>query len=374
MERPARAMLMKTITRSREPFTACLICQHRLYARNNVRLQSTTTSTTTSSTKSTTQGPATSPSPQQIVTPQRRKRPHVRAYDGELVPQPLNRPLGLPHPPQPGQNSGKDQRSWKQKREDFASYDKHLERRQGLIKDLYEKNYFRDIGNLGKVHKGKSILAPTTPFRAHLARWFPNLQGKTLDPKAKAVVDTTPVMRGKVSVVSVLNTEWAKGQCQSFISEAANPGLHEVLKANSRIAQSVEINVEENPVKRWLIQVCMPFIRRKTPQPDWSRYFLVARGLDDYIREALGIWNGKVGYVYLVDPQCKVRWAGNGDAREDEKTSLVNCLKRLVDEAKGVSRSPTADVTRQDARPTRRLADTAAPDLEADMPRRAAAA
>lgn len=215
------------------------------------------------------------------------------------------------------------------------------------MKDLYEKNYFRDVGNLGKVHKGKSILAPTTPFRSNLALYFPNLQGLTLASRGTEV-DTTSVFRGRVSVVSLLNTEWAKDQCQSFVSKEANPELHALL-ATEELAQQVEINVEENWLKASLIRLFMPRLRGMYEKDMHGRYFLVRRGLDDHIREALGVWNGKVGYVYLLDGHCRVRWAGNGPAREDEKKSLVSCLKRLVDEAKGVQRMRT---TRQDPKPT----------------------
>lgn len=224
------------------------------------------------------------------------------------------------------------------------------------IKDLYEKNYFRDIGNLGKIHKGKSILAPSTPFRANLALYFPNLQGKTLVKKSTSQTDTTPVLHGRVSVVSVLNSEWAKEQCQTFIGESVNPALHELLKSEGvrDVAQQVEINVEENWLKWALIRMFMPSIRRKMEEKNWGKYFLVNKGVDDRIRDALGIWNGKVGYVYLVDGMCRVRWAGNGNAREDEKQSLVNCLKRLVDEARGIQR---VKITRQDAKPTGQISN-----------------
>ena len=46
--------------------------------------------------------------------------------------------------------------------------------------------------------------------------------------------------------------------------------------------------------------------------------------------------NSKVGYVYLIDENLKVRWGGCADATLKEAQSLENCtgvlLKRLEDE------------------------------------------
>ena len=45
----------------------------------------------------------------------------------------------------------------------------------------------------------------------------------------------------------------------------------------------------------------------------------------EYLREPLGIGNRHVGYVYLVDADMKVRWAGGGLALKEEAESLRAC-------------------------------------------------
>lgn len=53
----------------------------------------------------------------------------------------------------------------------------------------------------------------------------------------------------------------------------------------------------------------------------------------EYVRDPLGMTNSKVGYVYLIDENLKVRWGGCADATLGETQALENCtgvlLKRL---------------------------------------------
>lgn len=48
------------------------------------------------------------------------------------APGPLSRPVGVPHPPQRGENSGIDTRSWRERKSDSLDYEKHLVRRKEL--------------------------------------------------------------------------------------------------------------------------------------------------------------------------------------------------------------------------------------------------
>jgi len=181
--------------------------------------------------------------------------------------------------------------------------------------------------------KGKTFLAPPRLFKADLSLYFPNLHGRTLakDPSAKAA-DTTPVLEGRASVVTIFSSMWAQTQAESFTSKEANPELHEVLETNKGRAQLVQINVEEDTLKAWLVRLFAGAVRRRIGKENWNKYFIVRRGITDEIRESIGVLNGKVGYTYLVDHHCRIRWAGSGDADAQEREGLVKGAQRILDE------------------------------------------
>lgn len=192
--------------------------------------------------------------------------------------------------------------------------------------------YFREWSNM-RLHKGKSFLAPPRLFKAERALYFPNLQGQTLS-KDKLPKDTTPVFEDKVSIVSVFSSVWAESQAATFASQENNPELHELVKGSGGLAQMVQINIEENALKAMLVKLFMPSLRRRIGKGNWERYFLIRRGASEEIRDAIGLLNSKVGYTYLLDGECRIRWAGSGPAEGDEKEGLVKGAARLIEELK----------------------------------------
>lgn len=257
-----------------------------------------------------------------------------RAYGKKLdtfTPTHLSRPIGMHNPPNPGENTGIDTRTLQQKRDDFVNYEKHLKKRE-MLKSKISRPYFRDWRNM-QFHKGKTFLAPPRLFKADLSLYFPNLHGRTLAKDAAAkVADTTPLLEGHCSVVTVFSSMWAENQIRTFVSPEANPALQSVLKQSGGRAQLVQVNIEEDAMKAWLVRLFMGSLRKKVDQDDWKRYFLVTKGITDEIRESIGLLNSKVGYTYLVDHNCRVRWAGSGDAESDEKEGLVKGVQRILDE------------------------------------------
>jgi ATPase complex subunit ATP10 len=118
----------------------------------------------------------------------------------------------------------------------------------------------------------------------------------------------------------------------TFTGPKQNPGLFNALQSDTSLAQKVDINLEGNAIKAWLVRMFMWRMRQKLPAEQHNKYFLVRKGLTDGLREAIGMMNSKVGYVYLLDDHCRIRWAGSGPAEEWEIESLNNGLLRLVEE------------------------------------------
>ncbi|KAI4120897.1 MAG: hypothetical protein LQ341_007485 [Variospora aurantia] len=255
------------------------------------------------------------------------EKPNPESY----TPTPLSRPIGVPYPPKPGEHSGIDSRTWREKRDDMFNYDKHLIRREQLTKEA-AKPYFQDWSRTN-YHRGKTFIAPSRIFRAEKSLYFPNMVGVTL-ASPKTLSDTTPVLRDRISVVGVYSGHWAELQTHDFVKEQSHPELADLIAHDERHGgplQRLELNIEDNWMKALIVRTFMRGIKKERREQDWGRYFLVSRGVTDEMREAMAIVNSKAGYVYLVDWLCRIRWAGSANAQAGEKEALVMGAKRLLE-------------------------------------------
>ncbi|KAI1281040.1 ATP10 protein-domain-containing protein [Xylaria sp. FL0933] len=316
---------------TRQPRTLlCRLCQSRTFSTSYRRLAQQAAK---SSPKPPTNAAASkdAPPPPKFVAPSPladAPRSYGKRVE-EFTPTPLSRPIGLPYPPEAGQNTGIDSRTLKQRRDDFVNYDKHLERRE-YLKNKISRPYFRDWGNL-QFHKGKTFIAPPRLFKGELSLFFPNLYGRTLSKTDKEPRDTTPVLRGRVSVVSVFSSLWAENQCNTFVSKESNPAFEQILAGSGGRAQHVRVNIEEDPLKALLVRLWMWNLRKQVGgEENYGRYFLVRKGVSDEIREGIGLLNSKVGYTYLLDSDCRIRWAGSGHSEDHEREGLIKGIERLL--------------------------------------------
>ena len=176
-------------------------------------------------------------------------------------------------------------------------------------------------------HKGKIFLSNPKLFKAERSLYFPNLRGTTIATPSDEQ-DTTNALSHKISVVSVFSGMWAANQTHTFIKD--NPALDEAIEVASDVAQRVYLNVEENWMKAGLIRMFWSSLRKSVPEEEHGRYFLVRRGITEAMRQETGMLNSKLGYVYLVDHECRIRWAASAEAFPGEKESLAKGVERLV--------------------------------------------
>jgi len=126
LQNAPRRVLSPLLTDTRA--LSCLLCQWRAFTTSYRRLDDAPPPP---------RGPAQAPRPAVPAKPARSAplADAPRSYGkpvGEFTPKPLVRPIGMPPPPLPGENSGEDQRSLRERRDDFVDYQKHLKRREEL--------------------------------------------------------------------------------------------------------------------------------------------------------------------------------------------------------------------------------------------------
>ncbi|BGP00416.1 Mitochondrial ATPase complex subunit atp10 [Rhodotorula toruloides] len=229
----------------------------------------------------------------------------------------LSRALGVVEPP------SKAKRSREEWRADLLNKEKRLEERRHLVKEV-ARGYFHDYNEL-RHQGGKAYMSPKTLIRDELALYFPNIEGISLATKEK--VHTTDLFENKVSLVAFSSFRSAEEHINSFV----RPTLAD-LKGDPNF-QYVYINLQENPLKSFLVSMFLSSLRKQVPEEYHQTYLLSHQSLE-YLRDPLGMPNKHVGYVFLVDWRKKIRWAGCGWATVEEEEALRRCAHVLTQRLK----------------------------------------
>lgn len=93
---------------------------------------------------------------------------------------------------------------------------------------------------------------------------------------------------------------------------------------------TTQINLQENPLKSFLVSMFLSSLRSQIPPRQQPTYLLSHQSLE-YLREPMGMTNKHVGYVFLVDWEGRIRWAGCGWASPEEEEGLRRCCWVLRD-------------------------------------------
>lgn len=227
----------------------------------------------------------------------------------------LDRPIGVVDAPKYNDNDGVDRRSLKQKKEDMLNYDKHMERRKELEYELGKG--FDDVKHFRKTG-GKFWAAPPAYFRPDKALHMPNLWGKNL---LGEYTTTTPLIEGKVSIMRLFSAISGENQVKSFTDDN---DLHD--------AQIIDVNLPDSAIKEALVNLFKFNIRKQISKENYDKYFITRKGFSNEIKRAIRAENPYAGYIYLIDKQCRIRWAACGQATLDERAMLSKFVQSLKKE------------------------------------------
>jgi ATPase complex subunit ATP10 len=233
-------------------------------------------------------------------------------------PEPLGAPIGLELEPQPGQDHYNLGETLDEKAKEYRR----------LLLRKYAKPYMRDFRNLD-VHRGKFYVANNKLWRSSASLYFPNLQGQTLADES--LQDTTPTLQGKISLVGVWSRTWAMEQADTFTKD---PAIRAAIAESGGKAQVVQVTWEEQKLYALMMKMFQWNLKRSIAENEWSKFFIMS-GIPLDVKDSLAMANDRVGNVYLLDENCKIRWTGCGDAWDEEKESLAKGIRKLVSEHRG---------------------------------------
>lgn len=234
----------------------------------------------------------------------------------------LKYPLGMLEYPFSSLNLDKKlTKTWREKLKDVLSSEQNREQRKQLMKEI-SMSYWSDFQAM-KYHQGKTWIAPKYLFEKDKALYIANFSGTTL---SNITANTTSLIESSpASLVGIFSSKSGENHVKSFLSLELQQAVPKM--------QFIDINLQESLLKSMLVRLFSSNIKRQIPKEQHSKYFFVSK-LSNNIKENMKILNRYVGYIYLVDNQCKIRWAGCGNATEEEKKYLITCSQKLLEEYK----------------------------------------
>ncbi|KAF9348572.1 Mitochondrial ATPase complex subunit atp10 [Mortierella sp. AD094] len=209
----------------------------------------------------------------------------------------------------------------KNKVHDWTDKEKNLEKRKELITD-FQSGYFAEFSELSRTGS-KLWKATENMISADKALYMPNIIGTSL--KTSEPIELVDIIRGKISLLAISGTRFGEEQIETFLA----PFLKRwpMGEGNSKV-QLVELNIQENPLKAGLVRMMVPFVRKTIPEERHANYILHYKSIK-HLKDPLSMPNSYLGYVFLIDSNCKIRWGAHGKGTETEVKTLLDSVQRL---------------------------------------------
>lgn len=182
-----------------------------------------------------------------------------------------------------------------------------------LISFILRVNLTNFLYSEMRKHGGKMYYASSQLIKADKAGYMPNFEAQDL---SRNKINTTEKLVGKITLMTFVYAKFGEPHVDTFIK----PFLEKYKDAKD--IQVVEVNVQENILKQLLLKVFIPSIRKNLPAERKDNYCLIMKDISK-TRKCLDMTNQYIGYSFLVDEDCKVRWAAHGEATPEEVGNML---------------------------------------------------
>jgi mitochondrial ATPase complex subunit ATP10 len=192
--------------------------------------------------------------------------------------------------------------------------------------------YFWMIKDLKKTGE-KPILSNERLIEENVAKVFPSLTGGSVQSLSGETVhfpahclrkNRSRDAAAQCSLVAVSFRDFGFQQLSSWIDP------FQAAVGDSDRVEVLKINVAEGWLNKYFLRaVIRGFTKRNTAVEEYDSTFLYFGDADTF-RDSLRMHNVLAGYVFLLDGLGRVRFAGSGNATEEDAARLIQFAKELT--------------------------------------------
>ena len=182
--------------------------------------------------------------------------------------------------------------------------------------------------------KGKIFKPPISWFKQDKSLCFPDFIAKTLTGKLNSLYD---VLNKKYSIVRLYSTVIGEKCTNSYFKvgeeDYYTTDYGKFIEKFPNF-QIVDVNMPSSWLKGFILNLSLSNLRKMISPERYKKYFILPLHiLPPEIREQLHCDNQTSGYIYILDPNGKIRWATSGYSTPDDLQLMWKVVGGLEKEA-----------------------------------------
>lgn len=203
------------------------------------------------------------------------------------------------------------------------------ERRQAQLDHDIKHSPFYESKSFANT-QGKIFSPPISYFRGDRALYFPNFIGYPLNNHK---LDLYSLLEGKTTILRIFSTISGENCTNTYVEQYLDSEGYKEFRESYPHAQIVDVNIPQSWIKGLFVKLAKSNLRKIIPEDRHDKYFIVSDKIFPVsVKRTLKCDNSCSGYLYVIDKDCKIRWATSGMATEEESKTLWMTVRGLEKE------------------------------------------